>query len=371
MRVRRASDWRSWMRAKVAALRTEPCRVLDDIHRLMELADFREHLAPGRTTILKTNISWHFPFPGANTTPWQLEGVIRTLRGAGYDDLVAVENDTVVTNPFKGERLNRFVPVFRKYKIPVLYNFREEDIRWVTYEPKGPMLVLHKVYRKGIKIPDYFVGKNVVHMPTLKCHIYTTTTGAMKNAFGGLLNTKRHYTHSVIHETLVDLLRIQKEIHAGIFAVVDGTTAGDGPGPRTMRPVEANLLLASGDQVAVDAVAAKVMGFDPMSIKYIRLAHEAGLGVGDPREIEVVGDDISEMNLGFNVGDNMASRVGDLLWFGPLRPVQKLFFHTPLVYIFVLGSFVYHDHIWWPTKGRRYFRRFLSSKWGKLFSSYG
>ena len=48
----------------------------------------------------------------------------------------------------------------------------------------------------------------------------------MKNAFGGLLNTKRHYTHSVIQETLVDLLAIQKEIHPGIFAVMDGTLWG-------------------------------------------------------------------------------------------------------------------------------------------------
>ena len=84
---------------------------------------------------------------------------------------------------------------------------------------------------KASSIPDYFFGKNIVHLPTVKCHIYTTTTGAMKNAFGGLLNTKRHYTHSWIHETLVDLLAIQKEIHSGLFAIMDGTTAGNGPGP--------------------------------------------------------------------------------------------------------------------------------------------
>ena len=50
------------------------------------------------------------------------------------------------------------------------------------------------------------------------------------------------------------------------------------------------MILASADQVAIDAVAAKLMGFDPLSIKFIRLAHDAGLGCGDPREIEIVGD---------------------------------------------------------------------------------
>ena len=159
----------------------------------------------------------------------------------------------------------------------------------------------------------------------------------MKNAFGGLLNTRRHYTHSWIHETLVDLLTIQKEIHSGLFAVKDGTTCGNGPGPRTMIPEEKNILLASGDQVAIDAVAAKIMGFDPLSIPYIRLAHDAGLGCGDPRDIEVVGEDVSDWNYRFTVGDNMVSRFGDVVWFGPLHFLQKLFFRTPLVYFFVFG----------------------------------
>ena len=139
-------------------------------------------------------------------------------------------------------------------------------------------------------IPRRFIGENIIHLPTVKTHIFTTTTGAMKNAFGGLLNEHRHWTHPVIHETLVDLLMIQKKIHRGVFAVMDGTFAGDGPGPRCMMPHVKNVILASADQVAIDAVAAKLMGMDPMSIKFIRLAHEHGLGCGDPRDIEIVGD---------------------------------------------------------------------------------
>ena len=80
------------------------------------------------------------------------------------------------------------------------------------------MLALDHIYPEGIRIPDYFIGKNIVHLPTVKTHMYTTTTGAMKNAFGGLLSNYRHYTHTWIHETLVDLLAIQKEIHPGLFA---------------------------------------------------------------------------------------------------------------------------------------------------------
>ena len=357
----------------VAIVRVTPETILADIDRLVELAGLSRALVRGKTTILKDNISWHFPFPAANTTPWQLEGTIQALARRGFGDQVCVQNKTVVTNTFKGEDLNHYVPIFKRYNVPVLYNFKDEDMKWVPFEPKARMRVLNRIFPEGIHIPDFFFGKNIVHLPTTKCHIYTTTTGAMKNAFGGLLNTRRHYTHSWIHETLVDLLAIQKEIHSGLFAIMDGTTAGNGPGPRTMYPVVKNVMLASADQVAIDAVSAKIMGFDPLSIDYIRLAHEDRLGVGDPRQIEIVGDvDAAKENWRFQVGKNLV-RIGggDLIWFGPLKRFQRLFFRTPLVNGFILASDVYHDFYRWRLIDRRVFERWsATTAWGQLFLRY-
>ena len=359
-------------KSRVAVLKVQPSTILEQTQELMELAGFREALDPSATTILKDNISWHFPFPGANTTPWQLEGTVRALYDAGYHDVTCVQNKTVVTNAFKGEDLNQYVPIFEAYDIPVLYNFKDEDMKWIRIKPKARMRVLDQIFPEGIFVPDYFMGKNIIHLPTTKCHIYTTTTGAMKNAFGGLLNTKRHYTHTWIHETLVDLLAIQKEIHSGIFAVMDGTTAGNGPGPRTMFPVIKDYMLASADQVAIDAIAAKMMGFDPMSLDFIRCAHEDGLGIGDTRDIEVVGADVSNESWGFQVGANGASRVGRLLWFSPLKTIQNFFFRTPLVNAFIFGSEFYHDYYRWPSKDKKVFDDWkASTSWGKLFDKYG
>jgi len=358
-------------KAKVAVLKVKPETIIEDIDRLCSLADMKGALRQGATTILKDNISWHYPFPAANTTPWQMEGTVLALQKAGFFDISCVQNKTVVTNAFKGEDLNNYVPIFRKYGIPVLYNFKEEDMKWIQYRPKARMHVLDRIFPEGIRIPDYFEGKNIVHLPTVKCHIYTTTTGAMKNAFGGLLATHRHYTHSWIHRTLVDLLAIQKEIHPGIFAIMDGTTAGNGPGPRTMFPVVKDYMLASSDQVAIDAVAAKMMGFDPMSLEYINVAHNDGLGVGDVRDIEIVGADISGESWGFHVGDNGASKVGDMMWFGPMKRFQKLFFHTPLVNVFIFGSEAYHDYYRWPLKDKKTFEEWKrGTSWGRLFEAY-
>lgn len=357
-------------KSKVAVLYTNPESALEDYQRLFELGGIRKALDSKVPTILKDNISWHYPMPSANTTPWQLEGSILALRKAGFKDLVCVQNQTVVTDAFKGEDLNGYVPIFKHYDVPVRYNFEPKDMTWVPYQPKAELLALNRVYRDGLKLPDYFFGKNIVHLPTVKCHMYTQTTGAMKNAFGGLLTKNRHYTHTWIHETLVDLLAIQKEIHPGIFAVMDGTTAGDGPGPRLMRPVVKNVILASADQVAIDAIAAKMMGFDPLSIKYIRLAHERGLGVGDPREIEIVGEDISGVNWGFKVGTNFHGFLAWLAWYGPTKFLQPLL-HTPLVVFATFMSELNHDIIGWPFKYRKVYETWLeNTTWGKLFQKY-
>ena len=286
-------------RARVAVLYTSPITVLEDFHKVMALAGFEEQLPKDKATLLKINISWQYFYPACSSTPWQLEGTIKALQGAGYKELIAAHNGTVVVDARVGEINNRQKVVVERYGLPNVH-LEEPPVQWIEYQPKAKMLVLDDIFPEGIHIPDIFIGKNIVQLPTMKTHVFTTMTGAMKNAFGGLLNRKRHWTHSVIHETLVDLLAIQKEIHPGIFAVMDGTFAGDGPGPRAMRYHVKNVVLASADQVAIDAVAASMMGFDPMSIKFIRLAHEHGLGCGDIREIEVVGEDISEVNWHFS-----------------------------------------------------------------------
>lgn len=358
-------------KGKVAVLKTTPETVLDDIERLMKLAEFEKTLPRQVRTGLKINISWQTWYPACSTTPWQLEGVIRALQKAGYHDLVGVHNDTVVVDTRDGERNNKHRFVTDKMGVPCIYLY-DEDFEWVEYRPKQPFLVLDQVYPQGVFIPKALVGINIVHLPTVKTHVFTTITGAMKNAFGGLLHRNRHWTHAVIHDTLVDLLMIQQDIHPGIFAVMDGTFAGDGPGPRAMRWHEKDILLASADQVAIDAISAKLQGFDPMSIRFIRRAHEMGLGIGDPRQIQIVGYDIEqEPAWNFVQEDTFASRGQKLIYHGPLKPLEKLLLQSPLVPWSYFASNFYHNVYWYPFVGRRRVEAALQTKWGQLFASYG
>jgi len=358
-------------KGKVAVLKTSPSTVLDDYERLMKLAEFDKALPRDVQTGLKINVSWQTWYPACSTEPWQLEGVIRSLQNAGYADLVGVHNDTVVVNTSDAERNNKHRFITDKYHVPCLYLFNQ-DFEWVEYKPKQPFLVLDQVYPQGVFIPKALVGMNIIHLPTVKTHVFTTITGAMKNAFGGLLHRNRHWTHAVIHDTLVDLLMIQQDIHPGIFAVMDGTFAGDGPGPRAMRWHEKDIILASSDQVAIDAISARLQGFDPMSIRFIRKAHDMGLGVGDPHQIEIVGYDIEqEQPWNFVQEDTFASRGQKLIYHGPLKPFEKILLQSPLVPWSYFASNFYHNVYWYPFVGRKRVEAALQTRWGQMFASYG
>jgi uncharacterized protein (DUF362 family) len=365
--------------SKVALLKTSPRTVLEDYQRLMELAEYDTVLDPGADTALKINISWHFFYPACSTTPWQLEGVIRALVAGGFDpDLIyGCHNRTVVIDSRLGERENKHIDVIEAHGLRNVHLYEGEE--WLPIgEAVGDLtkkfLCLNDVYPQGFNIPKRFVGENIIQLPTVKTHVFTTTTGAMKNAFGGLLNEFRHWTHPVIHETLVDLLMIQQKIHAGVFAVMDGTFAGDGPGPRCMIPHTKNVILASSDQVAIDAVAAKLMGFDPLSIKYIRLAHDLGLGCGDVADIEVVGDTAeAKKSWGF-VGPfkkmTFASSMQHKIYWGPLKKPIEWSLKTFLAPWAYLASVVYHDSFWYPFKAKRAMAKVLESDWGRLFGAW-
>ena len=366
-------------KSTVAILRTRPATVLRDYHALMNLADYQQVIARDADTALKVNISWHFFFPGCSTTPWQLDGVVRALKADGYDPALihACHNRTVVIDAHLGERENKQLNVVDAHGIRNVHLY--EDGEWIDVrEAVGDLakrfLCLNQVYPKGFMIPRRFIGENIIHLPTVKTHVFTTTTGAMKNAFGGLLNERRHWTHPVIHETLVDLLMIQKCIHRGIFAVMDGTFAGDGPGPRCMTPYVKNVILASADQVAIDAVAARLMGMDPMTIKFIRLAHDAGLGCGDPRDIEIVGDQ-SAANENWQFQGpysrmTFASRMQHRIYWGSLRAPLEWTLKTVMAPWAYVASVVYHDSFWYPKNADRAMAEVLKSEWGRLFQNW-
>ncbi len=382
--------------SKVFVIKTSPQTILNDYQKLMKLADYENYFDKKEKTIIKLNLSWSKFFPACSSPPWQVEGVLKTMVNDGYNPLklFTAENRTVVTNIEKGLRGNRWAPIFKKYGVKFVPLTR---IPFVPYESQRPKFLslknkkLHvldsKIFPEGFLIPKFYVGKPIIHLPTMKTHGHTgamggslrKTTGkmkhggitcAMKNAFGGLLTKRRHFSHQYMSEVLVDLLIIQKQIHPNILAIVDGTVCGDGAGPRTMIPRIKNYILAGYDQVAVDTVVAKMMGFEPLELPAIRMAHNEGLGCGDFNQVDIVGEDVSNVNWNFRVKRSIVIWGDQMVRKGPLQFLYPLFKNE----LFFLGptyaSMIYHDMFWYPTIGKRRIREFSQTEWGKVFSNY-
>ncbi len=382
--------------SQVYAIKTSPKTVFTDYKRLMHLANYEKFYKKENKTIIKLNLSWSKFFPACSSPPWQVEGVLKTMIEDGFNPkrLFTAENRTVVTNIEKGLRGNKWGPILSKYKvwfvpltkIPFI-PYESLRSKFLTLKNKKLFVLDSKIFPEGFFIPKFYVGKPIIHLPTMKTHGHTGAIGgslkktneemkhggitcAMKNAFGGLLTKRRHFSHQYMSEVLVDLLIIQKQIHPSILAIVDGTVCGDGAGPRTMVPRIKNYILAGYDQVAIDTVVAKMMGFEPLKLPSINIAHDEGLGCGDFNQIEILGEDIPNINWNFKVkrslviwGDQMV-RKGFLQFLYPLFR-NELFFLGP-----TFASMIYHDMIWYPTIGKRRIKKFFQTEWGKLFLSY-
>ncbi len=382
--------------SQIFVIKTSPKTVLEDYKKLLNMANYEKYYDKDKRIIIKLNLSWSKFFPACSSTPWQLEGVLKTMIEDGYNPkkLFTAENRTVVTNIEKGLMGNKWNPIIKKYGVWFIPLTR---IPFVPYESLKPNFLalknkqLHaldsKIFPEGFKIPKFYVGKPIIHLPTMKTHGHTGAEGgnlkktkgemkhggitcAMKNAFGGLLTKRRHFSHQYMSEVLVDLLIIQKQIHPSIFAVVDGTVCGDGAGPRTMIPRIKNYLLAGYDQVAVDTVVAHMLGFEPLKLPAIKMAHDEGLGCGDFDQIEFIGENVSDINWKFKVKRSLVIWGDQMVRKGPLQFIYPLFRSELFFLAPTYASKIYHDMFWYPTKGKKLIKKFLNTGWGKIFTSY-
>ena len=382
--------------AKIFIIKTSSNTVLEDYKRLLHLINYQNYFSKDQQILIKLNLSWSKFFPACSTPPWQLEGILKTMVEDGYNskNLFTAENRTVVTNIEKGLKGNKWNPIIKKYgvwfvpltRIPFV-SYKSLRPKFLRFKNKQLFALDTKIFPFGFKIPKFYVGKPIIHLPTMKTHGHTGAQGgslqktqgeminggitcAMKNAFGGLLTKRRHFSHQFMSEVLVDLLIIQKQIHPNILAVVDGTVCGDGAGPRVMIPRIKNYLLAGYDQVAVDSVVAKMMGFDPLKLPAIKLAHDEGLGCGDIDQIEIIGEDITNINWHFRVKRSLVIWGDQMVRKGPLQFIYPLFKNELFFLGPTLASKIYHDMFWYPTVGKKRIKEFNKTEWGKLFQSY-
>jgi uncharacterized protein (DUF362 family) len=242
-----------------------------------------------------------------------------------------------------GQVLEDVERVYRRHFAPLC---EERGVPFANMS-RGPR---HTVKVEGARVfPEVAVSEALsdallVTVPVMKTHDKTGLSGAIKNQWG-CLPESRHNWHMVLDDALVDILRATRPA----FAVMDATVALEGDGPKTGRPRVMDLVLASADPVALDAVQGYLMGLRPEEARHVQLCGEAGLGEHRLDHIVVKGPRLEGLKQDFRrAGHNLVSRV-ELAC--RLSRWRRLVFHTPLFSAMVIGAKLWY--LLWSALGPR------------------
>jgi len=302
----------------------------------MEAAEWKKFISKGADVSLKVNLGWDLFLPGAVTSPWVVEGVIQAIKGY-VGQIYIVESDQVLVNSEKALRQTRIDRVCKKNGVPYV------NMSKGTFER---VHLNHGLLLTDIDVPEILRRTELITIPVMKTHDKTTITGAIKNQWG-CLDKFRHNYHMVVNEVLVDINTVIRPC----FAILDATVGLEGNSPKSGRPKVVDLVLASGDIVALDTIQAEIMGFDSRGIRHIQNCAKHGLGVTDLAQIQVVGEDYRQLNFNFAPAKhNFVSLVELALRNSPLRPLA---FYTPLFSIFCAGAIVWYLIWYYLGKGHR------------------
>lgn len=242
--------------------------------------------------VIKPNVV-EVPFPATGgsvvTDPRVLEAVVRLLKDHGVRRVVVAEGRSVNLK-HEGHGARR---AFEKLGLDkVLERAGGEVLGW-DEEPFVPVDVPDGELYDKVNVPGSLVEADAfISVPKLKTHCQTGITVGMK-AMQGVFSVeeKVDYHNEAFPWKIVDMLRAVRPT----LTLVDGLIAGQGYGPIYTEPIQMNVVLASTDVVAIDAVAAAIMGFDPFEIPLTRLGHTEGIGIGDLARIEVRGESIENV----------------------------------------------------------------------------
>jgi len=166
----------------------------------------------------------------------------------------------------------------------------DEDPAFELPVPRGKLL--HSLRVCGpIRKVDYLVS-----IPVMKTHMHTVVSLSIKNMKGVLWRREKARLHQLEYPALppgqgkaLDVaIADMAEVLRPDLALIDGTIGLEGLGPSEGEPKKANLVVASLDCLAADAVAAFLMGFEPASIPHLRMAAERGLGTIDLDRIKIL-----------------------------------------------------------------------------------
>ena len=237
-----------------------------------------ESIVPrGSRVMLKPNLLMATKNPGPVTNPRVTEAVVNLVKRAHPREIVIAESSLVGLDTEKAFEVSGTKAVAERTGAK-WFDLKKDKIVEVPV-PRGKVI-------KTIKLPKSYIDSEVfINLPVMKTHVQTGVTLSLKNMKGLLPDEEKKRVHlENIDQAIADYNTVMK----CDLTILDGTTAVEGYGPESPpgKPIQMDLIMAGKNNLAVDMVAAAVMGIDYRAIKHLRGAIQLGLG---PKKIDDIG----------------------------------------------------------------------------------
>jgi len=281
-------------KAEVSIVKTNPQPQYDEIHRAVQQAldligGIRDVVRPNHLVLI--NPSWVAPpverQAGCITIPEVSRAVADIVKDLGARPVIA-ESSAVGVNSEK---------VIQASGYRQLRELGYEVIDLKSLKTTIQMPVENPKVFETIETWDLVQQADVIiSVPKLKTHDQTEMTCSIKKLKGLLTDKNKKAMHQQgLFEGVIDLMAAVKPR----LAVVDALVCQEGVGPVFGKPVEMNLVLAGKDLVSVDAVCARLIGYDPRETLLTVNAAARGLGVMDPEKIAIKGEKLENVKRRF------------------------------------------------------------------------
>lgn len=250
------------------------------------IGGFRKLISPKDKVVVKPNFNSDDAFP-ASSDPEFVKAVVSLLYEAGASKVTIVESSGMPWLPTR--RVMKKMGMIKAAEECNAELIVLDDREWVDFGIEGK-------YWKKVSLARDILERDakLVWLPCMKTHRYARFSLSLKLAVGLLNFRQRNDLHSAhLEEKIAELnLAVRPNL-----IIMDGRRCFVTGGPDVGVVEEPNIILASGDLIAIDVEALKVLkgyradnrlDMDVWELPQIRHAVDLGLGTKNESEIQVV-----------------------------------------------------------------------------------
>lgn len=269
--------------------------IRESVIRAVELIGGIERLKlKGKEVLVKPNVVASSP-PPTTTHPEVVRSVVEILYAAGAKKVKVADSSAIITLPTRRNMERTGIKrAAEQAGAEILYL---EEMDWVEVAPSQAQYA-----RKFFVSKPVYEAQRLVSLPVIKTHRAATYSISLKN-FIGIIHPRNRPSIFRPKEWEEIIAEMNLAVHPDLV-IADGTKSMVAGGPWSGSEAETNLIMASGDRIAIDlaglALIKSFLKWEGVSAvpvweqRQIKRAVQLGLGASSPAEIEILSASLTE-----------------------------------------------------------------------------